>query len=191
MYSIKKSQDRISVHLRHPLTLSLKREIVIITMKEKMSRWGVGPVFAVVSAGYGAFILAMSLYFYPAFRIPVVPQWLLTALGAVLLCAGVPFYIIATITVMKAYNADRLVTRGIYRCCRHPLYSAWVVFIVPGIFLLANSWIGLTVPAWMYLVLCKLVAREEVYLQEVFGSHYTDYKSKTPCILPLGCLKRL
>ena len=92
---------------------------------------------------------------------------------------------------MKAYNSDSLVTRGIYGCCRHPLYSAWVVFIVPGIVLLVNSWIGLTAPFFMYLLLRKLVIQEEIYLERMFGPKYIDYKIKTPCILPFGYLKKL
>ncbi len=160
-------------------------------MKEKMSRWGIGPIFAFLSIGYGILILAISRYFYPLFRIPLLPQWLLSVFGVVLLLIGIPFFIISVKTVMKAYNSDSLVTRGIYGCCRHPLYSAWVVFIVPGIVLLVNSWIGLTAPFFMYLLLRKLVIQEEIYLERMFGPKYIDYKIKTPCILPFGYLKKL
>jgi protein-S-isoprenylcysteine O-methyltransferase Ste14 len=157
-------------------------------MKEKMSRWGVGPIFAFLSIGYGMIMLAISRYFHPVFQIPFMPTWLLSALGIVLILIGVPFFIISVKTVMKAYNSDVLVTQGIYRCCRHPLYSAWVVFLVPGIVFLANSWIGLTAPFFMYFLLCKLVTKEEVYLEHVFGSDYIEYKNEVPCILPVGYL---
>lgn len=160
-------------------------------MKEKMSRWGVGPIFAFLSIGYGVFILAISRYFYPFFKIPLLPQWLLSGLGVVLILIGIPFFIISVIAVTRAYNSNSLVTHGIYGCCRHPLYSAWVVFIVPGIVLLVNNWIGLTAPLFMYILLCKLVIKEEVFLERVFGSEYIDYKNETPCILPFGYIKRL
>ena len=159
-------------------------------MKEKMSRWGVGPVFASLSIGYGILIVAISRYFYPFFQIPLLPRWLLSVFGVVLILIGIPFYIISGKTVMKAYNSDSLVTHGIYGCCRHPLYSAWVVFIVPGIVLLVNSWIGLTAPLFMYFLLCKLAIKEEEYLERMFGFEYIDYKNRTPCILPYGYLKR-
>jgi len=160
-------------------------------MKEKMSRWGVGPTFAFLSIAYGVFVLAISRYFYPFFRIPLAPQWLLSVVGAVLILIGMPFFIVSIKTVMKAYNSDSLVTRGIYGCCRHPLYSAWVVFIVPGIVLLANSWLGLTAPLFMYVLLWKLAVKEEGYLERTFGSEYRDYKNETPCILPYGYLRGL
>lgn len=160
-------------------------------MENKMSRWGIGPIFAFLSISYGIIVLAISRYFYPVFQIPIIPTWLLSTLGFTLILIGVPFFIVSVKTVMKAYNSDKLVTQGIYRCCRHPLYSAWVVFIVPGIVLLANSWIGLTAPLFMYFLLCKLVIKEEVYLEHVFGSEYIEYKNEVPCILPIGYIRKL
>jgi len=159
-------------------------------MKEKMSRWGVGPTFASLSIGYGIMMLAISRYFHPAFRIGLIPHWLLLILGIALILIGVPFFIISVRSVMRAYNADALVTDGIFRCCRHPLYGSWVVFIVPGIVFLSDSWIGLTTPIFMYLILRKLVRKEEEYLESVFGSEYIEYKNDVPCIFPIGCLKQ-
>ena len=56
--------------------------------------------------------------------------------------------------------------------------------------LLANSWIGLTAPLFMYFLLRKLVTKEEIYLENIFGSEYIEYKKGVPCILPFGCLKQ-
>jgi protein-S-isoprenylcysteine O-methyltransferase Ste14 len=65
-----------------------------------------------------------------------------------------------------------------------------VVFIVPGIVILANSWIGLTTPIFMYFLLRKLVVKEEVYLESIFGDEYVDYKTKVSCILPYGKIRK-
>ena len=158
-------------------------------MKEKMSRWGIGPIFTFLSIGYGMIMLVISHYTYPVFQIDFVPYWLMSTLGIALIVIGVPFFIISVITVSRAYNADELVTDGVFRCCRHPLYASWVVFIVPGIVLLVNSWIALTTPIFMFVILRILVTKEETYLEDVFGSEYLDYKRKVPCILPYGLLK--
>jgi protein-S-isoprenylcysteine O-methyltransferase Ste14 len=159
-------------------------------MKEKMSRWGIGPIFASLSIGYGMIMLVISRYFQPLFQIDFMPYWLMSILGISLIVIGVPFFIISVKTVMRAYNANELVIDGIFRCCRHPLYASWVVFIVPGIVLLVNSWIGLTTPVFMYLILGKLVKNKEIYLESVFGPEYIRYRQKVPCILPIGCLKQ-
>jgi protein-S-isoprenylcysteine O-methyltransferase Ste14 len=108
--------------------------------EKRMSRWGVGPVFAALSISYGLMTLLVSRYFHPVFQISFVPYSYLAILGVILIWIGVPFWIIAVRTIMRAYNANELVTGGVYRCCRHPVYSSWVVFIVPGIALLVSSW---------------------------------------------------
>ncbi len=154
-----------------------------------MSRWGVGPVFAAASMGYGAVMLALSGYFYPLLQIHCLPYRFLVMAGAVLIVIGIPFWLMAAATVMRAYNADSLVTSGVFRWCRHPLYASWVVFIAPGIVLLLNSWPLLTTPLFMYFLLRRLVRREEEYLAAVFGTKYLDYQARVPCILPYGRLK--
>ena len=158
-------------------------------MEGKMSRWGTGPIFAALSISYGTLTILLNRYFHPVFQIGSVPYLFLTILGIALIVIGIPFYIISAKKVMRAYNADKLVTDGIYRCCRHPLYASWVVFIIPGIALLVNSWIVLTTPIFMYFILRKLVKKEEIYLESVFGSSYREYKEKVPCIIPFGWLK--
>ena len=160
-------------------------------MTNKMTLRGVGPKFAALSAVYGLATVLISRYFDPLFQIGIVPYWILLMPGILLILIGVPFLIIAALTVARAYNSDKLVTDGIYKFCRHPLYAAWVVFIVPGIVLLVNSWIGLTIPIFMYFMLRILVREEEVYMESVFGSEYLEYKKNVPCILPVGWIKSL
>jgi len=162
-----------------------------ILMKEKMSRWGVGPVFALLSISYATIMLAIHFYFHPVFRIGFMPDRLTSIIGFVLTGCGVLFYILSVKAVARAYNADELVTDGIFRWCRHPLYASWVVFIVPGIALLVKSWIVLTTPLFMYFIVRTLVKKEEAYLESMFGSKYRDYKRDVPCILPYGVMKQV
>jgi protein-S-isoprenylcysteine O-methyltransferase Ste14 len=42
---------------------------------------------------------------------------------------------------------------------------------------------------FMYVILLKLVKREDVYLESMFGSDYLEYKRNAPCILPYGMMK--
>jgi protein-S-isoprenylcysteine O-methyltransferase Ste14 len=159
-------------------------------MKGQMSRWGVGPGFALLSIGYGMVALAASRYSHPAFQIGLVPYWPMTGLGIALIFVGGSFFIASATALTHAYNAGALVTDGVFRCCRHPVYSSWVVLIVPGIVLLVGSWIGLTVPLFMYFLLRRLVKKEETYLEGVFGAEYVEYARTVPCILPVGWLRQ-
>lgn len=159
-------------------------------MKKRMSRWGIGPVFALLSIGYGMVMLALTWAWYPFFRMEAV-HYRISAVAAIfLLFIGIPFFVASVFGVTRAYNANRLVTSGTFGCCRHPLYASWVVFIVPGIVLLVHSWIGLTTPLFMYAVLRMLVKKEETYLEAAFGDAYLNYQNEVPCILPYGWMKK-
>lgn len=149
-----------------------------------MSRFGVGPVWLVISVVYIACAKFLFFQNQEFFSIPVIPYGIIAVAGIVLLVIGVPFYMIAGITGMRAYNEGKLCTSGIYGLCRHPIYAAWVVFIVPGVMLLMNSWIGLTAIPVMYISLRMLVLKEELYMEEKFGDEYRAYKKKVFAIFP-------
>jgi methanethiol S-methyltransferase len=75
----------------------------------------------------------------------------------------------------------RLVLKGLYRWVRHPLYTAGLVFIwltpVMTVNVLAMN-IGLTI----YIVVGALL--EERKLLSEYGQAYTDYRRRTPMLIP-------
>ncbi len=158
-------------------------------MTNKMTFWGIGPKFTLLSAVYFIFIVALSKYFDPLFKIYFIPYGILATVGGLLIILGLPFYIISLITIKRAFNAGHLVTDGSFGMCRHPVYSSWIVFFVPGIMLLINSWIGFSASFVMYLLILLFVQEEEIYLETVFGNDYLEYKKRVPIVLPIGWLK--
>lgn len=118
----------------------------------------------------------------------IVPYWLLATVGTVLLVPGVVLWIAGIAAAMRAFSADKLCTGGAFGICRHPIYATWVVFLVPGLVLLMNTWLGLAMPPVMYVILRMLVRREEQYLGQKFGEDYLVYKKRVPAVLPLGWL---
>jgi len=155
---------------------------------KRISRWGIGPIFAAASIIYAVVTMIISRHFGQLFKIESAQGPTLIVVGVALILLGIPFFVVAILTVSKAYKADKLVTGSVFRCCRHPLYASWVVFIAPGIVLLSNNWISLSTPVFMYVILRLLVRKEEEYLEERFGADYLKYKSSVPCILPYGSL---
>ncbi|HTZ20662.1 MAG TPA: isoprenylcysteine carboxylmethyltransferase family protein [Opitutaceae bacterium] len=157
-------------------------------MTKPMTRWGVGPLWALISLLYG--IAANHItQLSPALRIPDTLYPALTYLGIFLIVLGLPYYFLSARAVMRAFSAGELVTKGVYGLCRHPLYGSWIVFIVPGIELLLHSWFGLTTSLAMYAALRVLAKREEECLVEKFGDRYLQYKARVPFVLPVGWLK--
>jgi protein-S-isoprenylcysteine O-methyltransferase Ste14 len=94
--------------------------------------------------------------------------------------------------VMRAFKAGHLLTDGVYGMCRHPIYASWVIFFVPGIVILINTWIGFSVHVIMYFLLRTLVLEEDQYLEKTFGEEYLPYRKKSrPFCLLAGSSHRL
>ncbi len=155
-----------------------------------MSRTGIGPTLASLSISYFVSTVALAIYFSPFLRLPVISKDLRITIGAAFIAMGIVLYITGVIFMLKAYNADKLCTSGAFALCRHPIYSAWICFIVPGLSFWANSLLSFTTPLVMYIIFKILIKKEDRYLMTKFDTDYILYKKNTPEILPLGWLKK-
>jgi protein-S-isoprenylcysteine O-methyltransferase Ste14 len=72
---------------------------------------------------------------------------------------------------------------------RHPIYSAWIVFLLPDLVLLTASWPLLPTPLVAYLAFKLLIGEEDRYLERRFGQAYLHYRSRVREILPLPRLR--
>jgi len=153
-------------------------------MTQRLSIWGIGPDLAVVSALYGAAALAATLRWPGVFAVQGVPYaWFLVP-AVVLIVVGLPLYAVSVRTMTKAYARKRLVTTGVYAVCRNPIYSVWILLLVPAIALLLRSWLVLTLSLVMYLVVRLRIRKEEENLEALFGQEYLDYKRRVGAVFP-------
>ena len=83
-----------------------------------------------------------------------------------------------------AYGEDDLATTGIFGLVRHPIYSAWIVFLIPGLAVLSRSWLLLPTPLAAYLVFKLRIWKEDAYLEDRFGQQYLDYRRHVNEIVP-------
>ena len=150
-----------------------------------MTRAGVGPKWVAWSMLFSAPAIAVRMLHPEWVRIAWVPRPLVVTVGVALLAIGLPFCAMAVVTLARHFEAGKLFTRGPYAWCRHPIYGSWVVFNVPGVVLLADSWVGLLVPIPMYVALRLLVRDEEQWLERTFGDEYRAYRSRVPAVFPL------
>jgi protein-S-isoprenylcysteine O-methyltransferase Ste14 len=73
---------------------------------------------------------------------------------------------------------EKLITSGLYRYSRNPVYVADFI-LQAGIGLwLNNLWIVLMIPSVLAAVYFGVVLREERYLAAKFGQEYLDYKAR-------------
>jgi protein-S-isoprenylcysteine O-methyltransferase Ste14 len=85
---------------------------------------------------------------------------------------------------LQLHEGHELVTGGVYRWIRHPMYASQWVWGVAQALLLRNwisGWSGLVLFAPLYL---SRVPREEQMMLEQFGEAYRAYMSRTGRVFP-------
>jgi protein-S-isoprenylcysteine O-methyltransferase Ste14 len=154
-------------------------------LTDKMTPFGVGPKIFLPAIAY-AIIAGIATHFWPdMFLIRSISNSILVTAGIILLILGIPMWLIAVWTVIPAFGRGELVTSGLYRLARHPVYSAWMVFNFPGIALLCRSWPMLLTSLVAYMVFKLLIKREDQFLEQKFGKAYLDYRARVNEIVPI------
>jgi protein-S-isoprenylcysteine O-methyltransferase Ste14 len=126
-----------------------------------------------------------TLVWPDSFLVRAVPYPAFLLAGAILLALGIFMLVFAGQAIVRAYGRDELATTGIFGMVRHPVYSAWIVFIIPGLVLFSRSWLLLLTPLVAYLVFKVRIRREDEYLEKRFGQAYLDYKRRVNEIIPI------
>jgi protein-S-isoprenylcysteine O-methyltransferase Ste14 len=72
-----------------------------------------------------------------------------------------------------------LVTQGPFRISRHPMYLGMVLGLFGYAVLLGSMTPLLVVPAFVFLIDRRFLAKEETVLEESFGDEYEAYRGKT------------
>lgn len=83
-----------------------------------------------------------------------------------------------TANPMKPEKASALVTGGIYRLTRNPMYLSLLLLLVAWAVFLASGWALLGPPAFVLYIGRFQVAPEERALSAMFGADYAAYKSR-------------
>lgn len=76
--------------------------------------------------------------------------------------------------------ATALVTAGIYRRLRNPMYAGLVLFVAGLAVLLASDWMLVMTLALVPVLHFGVVRREERYLEAKFGDTYRRYRQAVP-----------
>lgn len=71
-----------------------------------------------------------------------------------------------------------IISSGVYRFSRNPIYLAMTVLYVGAALLLDSLWILLFAIPVLFLINFGVIAREEKYLTDKFGKEYLDYKKR-------------
>ncbi len=77
----------------------------------------------------------------------------------------------------------KLVTRGIYRWIRHPLYTIGSSFII-SFGIMADNWFIAAFGILAFILMASRTPKEEANLIEKFGDEYREYMKRTGRYLP-------
>jgi protein-S-isoprenylcysteine O-methyltransferase Ste14 len=136
-------------------------------------------------------VINLKVWFYNPFSLFQIFSWILLIISIILVVNGVILLVRmgkpdkkeTTTPELGFEKTTRLVTEGIYRYIRHPLYAS-LLFLAWGAFFKRPSWEGVifSVIATIFLSLTARV--EEVENQAKFGESYSQYMRKTKRFIP-------
>ncbi len=113
-----------------------------------------------------------------------VPGLYIISLSLILVITGVVMLAHANVSIKKAVDTNQLITSGLFRYIRNPMYGAHIYFIMPGICLLTNNAVTLLSVICTVILFNLLISKEEKILEENFGAEYVDYKKRVGRLIP-------
>lgn len=154
--------------------------------KNHLPLFGIGPFFVAVIS----IITIIALIIYHAGMIDYFNinryRNVFRFLSIIILIEGISLLISAAILerIDEKIKMGVLVTSGIFKYVRNPIYSAYL-FTYTGILLLCKNWILLILPIifWLFLTIL-MIKTEEKWLEAKFGKEYLDYCSRTNRCIP-------
>lgn len=85
---------------------------------------------------------------------------------------------------LEIRNEHRLVTDGLYRYVRHPMYLSFWLWAIAQFCLLPNGIAGAAGLAGVAILYFSRVRHEEAMMRDAFGASYDDYARQTGRIIP-------
>ena len=151
---------------------------------EKLTFLGVGPKIGRITLPYLVITILLTTFFPAVFTFGILLKPYFLVAGIVFLVIALVYYISTVSLLLPGIRANRLATKGAYGLSRNPLYAALLLFLVPGIGMVLNSWIIMTTAIVGYLAFRKFIHEEEELLERIFGEEFRNYRRKTSLFLP-------
>jgi len=85
---------------------------------------------------------------------------------------------------LKLRETHKLVTAGIYRHIRHPMYLSFLLLGLAQLLLLPNWFAGSLGLLAAFLMFALRVQREEAMMLDRFGGEYRDYMARSKRLIP-------
>jgi protein-S-isoprenylcysteine O-methyltransferase Ste14 len=81
-------------------------------------------------------------------------------------------------TIKPFQESDVLVTEGLFKFSRHPMYLGMVIGLIGLFILLGSTTPLLVIPIFVWLITNRFIFHEEKALEKKFGEDYVNYRKK-------------
>ena len=133
------------------------------------------PVWVVFSA------LAMAAlhHWLPLYHFRWLPDtwsvWLLMAPGFIIMLIAAAAFNRAKTGIIPFSESTQLVTGGLYRFTRNPMYLGMALSLAGGAMALGSLSAWIPVPLFMWVIQRQFIVREEAFLEDIYGEPYRQY----------------
>lgn len=155
----------------------------LLTSASGLDARGVGPRIMLRTAPALLAAIITKIWIPAFFEIAVFNNPAAKTAGWILLSLGFVLFVSSIVQFSRNFPKGNLLQNGMYAFSRNPIYSCWILFILPSLWLVLNNWLFLLSAVVMCLATLILVKEEEVELLSVFGKKYADYRTRVGCIV--------
>ena len=144
---------------------------------------GVGPRIILRTSPFLLSAIVSEIWVAAFFEMPLLNNPAVKTAGWIWLLLGFVLFVSSIVQFSRNFPKGNLLQNGMYAFSRNPIYSCWILFILPSLWLILNNWLFLLSAAVMCVVTVILVKEEEVQLLKVFGKQYVEYRTRVGCII--------
>lgn len=158
------------------------------------SRASIGPANGISDSTAGVLAPPPLIYLVPLaagflfrhwYPVAIVGHRVAAPLGIACLVLGLATHLSAILALHRAQTSPKpwrpttaVVTTGPYRFTRNPIYVSFSLVYI-GVALWGNTlWPFLLLPLVFLVMQLGVIAREEVYLERIFGDEYREYRRR-------------
>jgi protein-S-isoprenylcysteine O-methyltransferase Ste14 len=153
-------------------------------MNTKMTFGGIGPKLALITLPYILLSILITQKDPQFLKLNLADAEWITVAGYTLIGIGFLFYVTTIVVFLTDFKKGLLVTRGTFSLCRNPIYASFIVFFIPGLALVFQSGMILSVALVLYLNFKISIHGENKVLQREFGEAYIEYRKNVNEIIP-------
>jgi len=172
--------------IRYPFERKARK----VGITKSLFGWRESGLLALAFVGLWIIPLVYALTGFPAaLDRPLIP--VVAILGAIALCGGLFLFYRSHADLgrnwsisLQIRNEHRLVTTGIYRLVRHPMYSSFFLLAVAQLLLLPNWFAGAAGLVGVGILYAFRIRQEERMMVERFGADYQQYMAHTARLIP-------